>query len=75
MATDLERMLDLWRSVTVAELGDYTTIPVPPRPETGDRIVIVPKSAQGREDWYVAYLTEGRLVLDDYVPEIHDGTL
>ena len=71
----LNQMMDIWKDAVKAEFGNFKTIPVPPDPETGDRLIIVPEGSTSRDDWHIAYVTGGRLILDDYVPEAFDGTV
>lgn len=75
MATDVEQLMTTWDEAIKAEFGKFTTIKVASLPETGDRIVIVPEGSTSRDDWHVAYVSQNRLILDDYCPEAFDGTL
>lgn len=71
----LDRMVELWGPALKADFGEYDLIDVAPKPETGPRKVLVPKSATSRTGWVALYVTAGRLIVDEYCPEAFDGTL
>lgn len=78
MASDqelLDRTIKVWDGALKADFGDYDLIDVPPHEDTGPRKVLVPKSSLDRTEWKALYLAAGRLIVDDFCPEVWDGTL
>lgn len=65
---EVQRQIELNRDPLTEEFGNFQTQVM----ETG-RVLLIPEGEQDQEAWLICYLVQGRLILDDYVPELAEN--